>query len=129
MLQYEVKAFDDDSQIHQSMSGIPRQLYSFDKSGFYADAKARVRAHFGDAGLKQKAYKACSSMAIKGSMTCALWLSTYYFAFVSDVWETMPLVSEGLLRAVLATLSGLLFIMAGFQIMHDASHYALFSSA
>lgn len=97
----------------------PPEVYTFESDGLYARLKAKVRAHFGDKALRRKKYKAGPVLVVVALLTTAAWFTAYYAAFLSTAELSFTA------RAACAVFSGAMFICLGFQLMHDASHYAL----
>ncbi|VVU94954.1 Fatty acid desaturase [seawater metagenome] len=95
------------------------QIYNFDKNGFYYTLKKRVREYFGQKKSLTDKIKINNFWVIKTIISICMFIFTYSIAFFST--------SIFALRVLNGFLSGILFVVLGFCIMHDASHYALFN--
>jgi linoleoyl-CoA desaturase len=98
---------------------VKTQLYTFDENGFYYTVKERVRRYFGNNRVLTNKIKINNLWKFKAFGLIILFIICYYFAFFSF----LNIVN----RSIFSFLSGILIIMIGFSIMHDASHYALFN--
>jgi fatty acid desaturase len=113
MKQYEVdagKAFD------HGKTGI-----TWEPDGFYRTAVERVRLHFHGKEYKKSNIKAGWQLIAKVAVEILIWGCLYHYAFISA--SDSPLA----MRVGAAFFAAVIFIMLGFQLMHDASHYALVS--
>jgi fatty acid desaturase len=112
MKRYEV---DVEKEAEEAGIGL-----SFEKNGFYSTVVERVRQHFHGSGPPKKAnIKAGWTLWMKVAVEIILWGVLYNYAFLSD--EQGPLA----MRCGAAFLAAVIFIQLGFQLMHDASHYAV----
>eukprot|EP00746_Dinoflagellata_sp_MGD_P007083 gnl/MRDRNA2_/MRDRNA2_113990_c0_seq1.p1 gnl/MRDRNA2_/MRDRNA2_113990_c0~~gnl/MRDRNA2_/MRDRNA2_113990_c0_seq1.p1 ORF type:complete len:497 (-),score=82.93 gnl/MRDRNA2_/MRDRNA2_113990_c0_seq1:153-1643(-) len=112
MKQYEVCNGTADGKI-----GI-----TWEPDGFYNTCVERVRQHFHGKQYKKSNIKAGWPLIVKVAVEVLIWAFLYHYAFISA--SESPLA----MRVGAAFLAAVVFIMLGFQLMHDASHYALASS-
>lgn len=96
-------------------NGAPVE-YLFNSDGFYYTLKNKINNYF---KKKNQTHKVNLSWFIKTSVMIIAFLFFYLKAFVFNYTNLIS-------TCIFAFLSGMIIIMIGFSVMHDASHYALF---
>lgn len=89
--------------------------FMFKEDGFYKTLQIRIKKLFIEQGYN---HKANYFWFIKSSIQILLFIITFYQAFYNHNLSLS-------IRTVLSFLSGHLLIQAGFNVMHDASHFAI----
>ena len=95
------------------------QLYTFNENDFYYTLKKKIKTYFGKEANVINKIKINYFWIFKIIILGIIFLFTYLKAFI--------FYGGIIINCVFACLSGIVLIMLGFCVMHDASHYALFS--
>jgi fatty acid desaturase len=97
------------------------QIYTFNNNDFYNTVKNRVRASFGNDKSLTNKIKVTNFWYFKIFILLSSFLFLYSTAFLFQGLFYIKLIS--------GFLAGLIYIMLGFTVMHDASHYALYNKS
>lgn len=93
--------------------------YSFKSDGFYSTVKNRVREYFGinkgTNGSNLISHKVNAWWGFKVCTQTLLWMSSIY----------MTTSDSTMIQCIGGFITGHLWIQIGFNVMHDASHYAI----
>lgn len=97
-----------------------KPMHTFNDQGFYKTVQRRVKKYFhgGDAKIS---HRANATWVLKAIIVTCLYLMACYGAFYSD--------DVFVIRLIFSVCAGILMIQAGFIVLHDASHCALFKNS
>lgn len=118
MQQYQVAYVPADAAV-RSRTQIK---YLFDQNGFYMELSRRVRKHFG-ANSDAESVTAKVKINAWWKFKVAVLFTMYVVSFALSFFLSGLVREEH--KYALAALAGSSLIMVGFNVMHDASHFAL----
>ena len=95
------------------------EMFSLEPSGFYATLQSRVVAHF-----ENKLGRKIRREDVKANFD---WLNTVFWIWVLFLFSQYQLLfgTNWIVRSVFSLTSGVLLTGLGFNVLHDASHYAV----
>ena len=101
----------------------PVKMFSFEPNGFYNTLRQRVVKHFED-----KTGHKINRSDVKANLD---WLNTTFWLWVVFLFSQYQMLFgvHWFMRSMFGLMSGISLTGLGFNVMHDASHYAVSSNA